>query len=181
MYLLQQILEQSSERAPEKSALVSQSRRLTYREIDAEANRIASSLRHLGVARGDRVVIFADNTAETVVGIWATLKADAVFVVVNPQTRADKLAYILNDSRAAVMISDAHLAATFAEAARKSTHLRAVIVSGAIERDHVADVPGVVAYDAARAEGDPQRMRPRAIGNDLADGQDHIDPMQRLE
>ena len=48
MYLLQQLLEQSSERAPEKSALVSQSRRLTYREIDDEANRIASSLRHAG-------------------------------------------------------------------------------------------------------------------------------------
>lgn len=47
------------------------------------------------VDRGDRVVVFADNGPEAVVTFWAALKADAVVSVVSPQTRTDKLAYLL--------------------------------------------------------------------------------------
>ena len=168
MYLLQSLLEQSAARRPEHQALVCAGKRLTYREIDEEANRIASSLAHLGVERGDRVVIYADNTVETVVSIWAALKADAVFVVVNPQTRADKLAYILNDCRATVMISDGHLANVFPEAARKSAHLKALIVAGKYDAAALHDLPRVVSWETARSEGQPARLATRAIGNDLA-------------
>ena len=166
MYLLQHLLEQTAERTPEKTALVCGAHRATYRALDDDANRLADTLRGLGVARGDRVVIFADNTFETVLSVWAVLKCDAVFVVVNPQTRAEKLAYILNDCRASVLISDAHLSGTFVEAARKTTHLRGLIVSG--DAKAITTQQPIVAFETARTAGRSEPTVPRAIGNDLA-------------
>ena len=168
MNLLQNLLEQSADRLADKCALVCGANRVTFGEIETRANRLAHSLRHLGVERGDRVAIYADNTVETVVSIWGALKADAVFVVVNPLTKSDKLAYILNDCRATAMITDAHLQNVFPDAARKSTHLRAIIVSGAIDPARVEGLPRVVPFETALSEGSPERTLPRNIANDLA-------------
>ena len=55
------------------------------------------------------MIVFADNTVETVVAFWAVLKANAVVSIVNPLTKGDKLAYLLNDCRPAALITDEHL------------------------------------------------------------------------
>ena len=107
--LVRDFLEQSADRLPEKTALVSDGRRLTYRELDAMADRLAHALRDLGVQRGDRVAVFLQNSVETVVGIFAILKAGAVFVVVNPTTKHDKFLYILNNCRATALLADARM------------------------------------------------------------------------
>ena len=109
-----------------------------------------------GVQRGDRVVVFADNTVETVVSFWATLKANAVITIVNPLTKADKLAYLLNDCRAVALVSDGHITPIFAEAAAHVAHLKTVIVSGTVDESRTRDLPGVVAWD------DALRTEPRA-------------------
>ena len=106
---LQDYLEASAERLPEKVALVCGARRLTYRELDQFSEGLARGLAARGVARGDRVLIFGDNTVETVVAFWAALKADAVAVPVNPLTKADRLAYLLADCRPTALITDGHL------------------------------------------------------------------------
>ncbi|MFO0645570.1 MAG: class I adenylate-forming enzyme family protein [Polyangiales bacterium] len=102
-----ELLERSAGRAPDKVALIAQGRRVTYAELDARANRIAHALRSRGVRRGDRVVIFGDNSVDVAVCIWGVLKADAAFVVTSGQTRADKLAYVVSDCEAAAFIVDA--------------------------------------------------------------------------
>ena len=79
-------------------ALVCAGQRLSYREIHQRSNALANSLVAGGVERGDRVIVFADNTVETVVAFWAVLKANAVVSIVNPLTKSDKLAYLLNDN-----------------------------------------------------------------------------------
>ena len=167
--LLHDYLLESARRLPDKIALVCQKQRVSYSEIDGRSNALAHALLRRGVGRGDRVVIFADNTVETVVAFWAVLKANAVVSVVNPLTKADKLAYLLNDCRATALVTDAHLATAFAPAAAKSEHLRAVIVSGAVDDKVVAGLSGVVGFDAAMAE--ERRDAPparRAIDVDLA-------------
>jgi amino acid adenylation domain-containing protein len=155
--LLHDYLINSARRLPEKIALVCQGQRLSYAELDARSNALAHALVGLGVTRGDRVVVFADNTVETVVSFWATLKANAVIVIVNPLTKADKLAYLLNDSRAVVLITDGHITPVFADAAAKSPHLKAVIISGTLDKDRTRDLPGVTAWD------DTQRDEVRAL------------------
>jgi amino acid adenylation domain-containing protein len=165
---LHDFLVASAARLPDKVALVCAKKRYTYREIDEASNRLAHALARRGVARGDRVIVFADNTYETVVSFWGVLKASAVVSIVNPLTKAEKLAYLLNDCRAAAMITDGHLTPVFAEGGAKSEHLKAVIVSGAIDRERTKALPGVVAWSDA-LDGEPREAPPRKnIDLDLA-------------
>ncbi len=167
--LLQDYLADSARRHPDKIALVCKAQRFSYGELDRRANRLANALAKRGVARGDRVVVFADNTLETVVAFWAILKANAVVSIVSPLTKADKLAYLLNDCRAVALVTDAHLTPVFAEAAAKSPHLRHVIVSGSVDAERTRGLPGVVAWDAALADGAPDKPPARRnIDVDLA-------------
>ena len=109
--LAQDFLHDSAERLPNKVALVCDGQRLTYAEIDAMANRLANAMIERGVQRGDRVALFLNNSIELVVGIFATLKAGGVFVVVNRTTKHDKLVYILNNCRATALLAEARAGA----------------------------------------------------------------------
>src|SRR5690606_15994539 len=62
------------------------------------------------VKRGDRVAVFLENSVAALVGIYGALYAGAAFIVVNPQTKADKLQYVLSDSGAAAVLSEGKLA-----------------------------------------------------------------------
>lgn len=104
--LVQDFLEQTAIRLPDKTALVCNGKRLTYKEIDTMANRLANALRAHGIWRGDRVAIYLNNSIESIVAIFATLKSGGVFVVINHTTKRDKLAYILNNCRASVLITE---------------------------------------------------------------------------
>ncbi len=104
--LVQDFLHHSVQQFPEKLALICDDQRLTYAQIEASANRMANALRANGVNRGDRVAIHLNNSVETVVAVFATLKAGGVFVVVNHTTKPDKLLYILNNARATALIAD---------------------------------------------------------------------------
>jgi non-ribosomal peptide synthetase component F len=73
--LVQDFLHHSAERLPDKVALVCDNQRLTYREIDLAANRLANALRAAGVRRGDRVAIYLPDSVASVVAIFAALKA----------------------------------------------------------------------------------------------------------
>ncbi|MSP59483.1 MAG: AMP-dependent synthetase [Myxococcales bacterium] len=129
--LLHEYLERNGARHPEKTALIFQQRRLTWGEVDGLATQVATVLRSLGVARGDRVVIYLDNCVETCVSIFGILRADAIFSVINPQTKPDKLVYMLNDCRAKVIITDQLLDRIWREALPQAPHLQyALIVDG---------------------------------------------------
>ncbi|WP_457156395.1 AMP-binding protein [Mycobacteroides abscessus] len=85
---------------PDVDALVDVSgdRRWTYRELDAEIDRVARGLMSLGIAAGDRVGIWAPNCAEWVLVQYATAKIGAILVNINPAYRTHELAYALNQS-----------------------------------------------------------------------------------
>ncbi|HEX5431956.1 MAG TPA: AMP-binding protein [Bryobacteraceae bacterium] len=107
---LESFLEQSAARFPDKTALVAfgsgGARRFTYREMEARSNCAAHALIERGVQRGDRVAIQLDNSPEAAVSIFAILKAGAVFLVIHPSTKPEKLAYILEDCGARLLITD---------------------------------------------------------------------------
>jgi len=166
--LLQDYLHDAARRFPEKEALICQGKRLTFRELEEASNAVARDLERLGIERGDRVLIFADNTVETVVAFWAVLKANAVVSIVNPLTKADKLAYLLNDCRAACLISDAHIAGVFCEAARNAPHLRALLISGDFKPADTSGLPPVRAWADAIADTGAPPPRRRNIDVDLA-------------
>jgi len=150
--LLHQLFEATAERTPEKVALVAGGKRYTYRELDELAACLASALRQRGVERGDRVAIFADNGVEVVASVFGALKADAVFMPVNPLTKSDKLAYLLNDSRAACVVTTQVLRDVWEDALAQNSSVRACFVSGLAAadpsgrllslEDHIAGSPG---------------------------------------
>ncbi len=128
---LESFLEQSARRLPEKIALVASGRRWTYAEVERAANQLAHGLVAEGVRRGDRVAVCLENTAESVVAIFAILKAGAVFMMVNPTTKTDKAAYILNNSRAVGLVASGRKLAGLAELWGQTPHLRCVVVADA--------------------------------------------------
>ena len=105
MFLVQHLLEESAKRLPNKTALVCGEKRLSYSEIDAQANLLAAALIEMGVKRQDRVVIFMDNSVESVVAMFGILKAGAIFIILNATMKARKLNYVMKDSGAVVLIT----------------------------------------------------------------------------
>jgi len=128
--LLHEFLDRSNSRLPGKAALVCQGARVTYGELDARARALAASMAGRGVARGDRVVLFMDNSVELVVAIFATLRLGAVFVPVNPLTKRDKLTYILHDTEASAMVSSASLERQWTEPLAASASVRSCYIVG---------------------------------------------------
>lgn len=107
--LLHDSLTISAAAYPSKTAVVDGQRRLTYAQLHDQALRLATALQRAGVRRGERVALFLDNSLETVTGMYGALYAGAAFMVVNPQTKEDKLEYMLNDAGATAIVSDARL------------------------------------------------------------------------
>lgn len=109
-------LRRSARRWPDKNAIISGSDRWSYRKLNNYSERLAEMFVDLGVERGDRVVILTGNQAETVVALYGTLKAGGVFVVLEGNTKARRLRYVLENSGARVLIARANQAAVVAEA-----------------------------------------------------------------
>jgi len=167
--LLHDYLLQAARELSDKIALVCMKQRLSYQELNEKSNALAHSLISSGVKRGDRVVIFADNTIETVISFWAALKANAVVAIVNPLTKSDKLSYLLNDCRPTVLITDAHIYSIFVDPAKTCKHLRRVIVSGSLDDSKFAALPHAQRWSDAIIEGDSLSPPPRtSIDIDLA-------------
>ena len=127
---VEDFLRASARRFPGKVALVAGKDRLTFKDIDLASDRLAATLDEKGVRRGDRVVVFMDNCAEAVIAIFATLKAGAIFSPVNASTKAEKLAWILNNSEASALITQHKLIATAADALAEASSVRVTIVAG---------------------------------------------------
>jgi len=102
--LIQDFLNQSAEKFPEKVFLIQDDKKTTYQELEILSNQLANQLANYGIRRGDRVVLFLPNIPELAISIFGVLKAGAVFVVVNHSTKEDKLAYILNNCQAKAII-----------------------------------------------------------------------------
>jgi long-chain acyl-CoA synthetase len=159
---VERFLQDSSRRFPEKIAVVAGGRRLTFREIDDASDRLAAALRRHGVMRGDRVVVFMDNRWEAVVGIFAVLKAGAVFSPINPSTKADKLAYLLNNCRAAALITLGSLLPVARDAMAEAPSVKLAVVTGAADKPAVA---GSIRFEDALAE--PGAAPPDGAGIEL--------------
>ncbi len=129
--LVQDFLEHSAQRLPDKVCLVCDGQRLTYGQVDGMANRLAHALRARGVQRGDRVAIFLPNSVEAVVSIFAVLKAGGVFVVVNHTTKEQKLAYILANCQASALVTSDRHRAMAARLAGETPSLHTVVLAGA--------------------------------------------------
>lgn len=165
--MVQDFLELTAKRCPERVALIVGDRQLTYGEIDAEANRVARGLVASGVQQGDRVAICLDNRVETVITIFAVLKAGAAFMMVNPSTKAKKLLYLMHDSGARALVLAGAALAPVREALVPVASLETIVVVGpSAVRPNGGQA--IVAWEDLRAASAPDPLEPRGIDLDLA-------------
>ena len=81
----------------------------TFAEIHENANRFANGLASLGVAKGDRVAIVADNSVEYVEVDFGLYKSGIVRVAINQMLSANEIAYLIEDSGSSVVVTSPHM------------------------------------------------------------------------
>lgn len=91
-------LKVSADRYPDQSAIYYYGNTISYKELDKEVNALAGFLQQkLGVAKGERVLLFMQNSPQFVIGFYAISRADAVVVPINPMLTAEELSFYIKD------------------------------------------------------------------------------------
>ena len=114
----------------DRTALLTDAGRLSYREVQALANRYANVLSSAGVAPEQRVIIALPDGPDYVAALFGILKIGAVVVMVNPELKPDAIEYFFEYSRATVALVAAERVDAFRAAAGRSTHAPALLVVG---------------------------------------------------
>ncbi|MEW6424172.1 MAG: long-chain fatty acid--CoA ligase [Bacillota bacterium] len=104
---LARIIEKNVRRIPRSPAVISEKERLSWEELNRRVNRFANALRKLGVGKEDRVAIYLPNSPEYLVTYFAAAKIGAIAVPFNIMFRSNEIIYIINNSRAKVLVAAA--------------------------------------------------------------------------
>jgi amino acid adenylation domain-containing protein len=104
-------------RSPEAVALVCGPERMTYGELDRQADRLGGRLRRAGVGPEDVVAVFAERSPALVAGLLAVLKAGGAYTVLDPADPPERLRALLDDARVRVILADERLAGRLPEPA----------------------------------------------------------------
>lgn len=166
--LLGEALIFSARKYPSKTAIIIKNKEYSYTDLLENAGKLADHLARSGVRKGDRVAIYMNNSWPDVVAIYAATMAGAVFLVVNPQTKADKLQYILNDSEAKVLISESILIGEISKALEGVTRLTEIIIDGEIKGITALQRLIPVNFEEIIAGKSHNSDLPKIIPNDLA-------------
>ncbi|MGI0078518.1 MAG: amino acid adenylation domain-containing protein [Nitrososphaerales archaeon] len=105
-YLLPQLLTASARSSPRNLAVCADGRSLTYAELDALSNQLASVLLSKGVNRGDRIGIYMPLSLASVVSVFAIMKSGACYVPLDPNAPPKRVAYIIRDSKIKILLSN---------------------------------------------------------------------------
>jgi amino acid adenylation domain-containing protein len=105
--LLHALVEAHVDRTPDAPALADASERITYAEMERRANRLAHRLRELGVRPDVIVGLSLGRTLDMVIGVLGVLKAGGAYLPLDPSYPADRVAYMLDDARAPVLVTHA--------------------------------------------------------------------------
>lgn len=158
----------AAEENPKGIAIIAEDKEYNYDQLLTAASALAQSLKIRGLQLGDRVAIFMDNTWPCVISIYATLLSGGVFIVVNPQTKHDKLEYILNDSAAKFLLTDAHLAFIFNPILSKVNSCQGVICSGEPSQISPDANQPIESFEELSGSSNSSREFATTIPNDLA-------------
>ncbi|MFJ8520731.1 amino acid adenylation domain-containing protein, partial [Lysinibacillus xylanilyticus] len=106
---IQQLFEEQVEKTPDNIAVVFENKKLTYRELNERANRLASELRSKGVKADTIVGIMVDRSLEMIIGIMGVLKSGGAYLPIDPRYPTERIDYMLKDSRSEILLSEPNL------------------------------------------------------------------------
>lgn len=140
------ILEHNLAARANKTALLTPDRELTFQQVSDEVNQLGNLLKRLDVRMGESVAILALDSAEWAVSYFAIMKIGAVAVGMNTLLKSHEHAYVLQDSRARVLIVHAALLPTIDPVREQLEFLKHIIVIG-----EAGTQPGDLVYKTALA------------------------------
>lgn len=148
------LIEDQVDRSPDATAVVFRDQRLSYRELDHRANRLAHLLRSKGLQPGDRVAVSMERSQDLPVALLATLKAGGAYVPLDPTYPSERIKYVLADAQASIVITEEKLRPLVGNFARvvlaiDSDAARAALETSSQARPRVAmssDSPAYVIY-----------------------------------
>ncbi|NMY06497.1 non-ribosomal peptide synthase/polyketide synthase [Pseudomonas sp. WS 5059] len=108
---IHRLIAEQVERQPDALALTCGAKTLSYRQLDGQANQLAHQLIELGVGPEVRVGVAMQRSDALIVALLGVLKAGGAYVPLDPDYPADRVAYMLEDSRAQVLLTEAELLA----------------------------------------------------------------------
>ena len=108
---IHEIFQKQAQKTPEAFALSFHGKRTTYRQLDEESNRLAHYLTGLGVRKETPVALYLERTPRMVVSILAVLKAGGAYVPIDLAYPPERLAFMLQDSQAPLLITEESLLA----------------------------------------------------------------------
>ena len=111
------LFERQAAARPDAPAVSQEGRRLTYGELDRRANQLARRLRALGVGPEVRVAVAVERSPELIVALLGVLKAGGVYLPLDPSYPPERLAFLLADSRAPVLLTQPAWVGRFPETA----------------------------------------------------------------
>jgi amino acid adenylation domain-containing protein len=103
--LIQEALQLNVKKYPDKLALKFEENAFTYRQLHELSNKVASNLIKLGLKRGDRVIVYLENSHDVILSLYGILKADGIFVIISTKSKMNKLQYIINNCEAKFIIT----------------------------------------------------------------------------
>ncbi len=169
---LPDLLRQTAASSPDRLALVEASgRRLTWADLDAEVDRVASGFAAMGMVAGYRVLIALGNRIEFVTCYLGALRARLVAVPVNPRSATGELVRMTADSGARVVVGDGSTITMLRQAA---AGFEDALVGADEELRSRAVVPRIVAVDTSRLPG--ETSYDDLITSASAEVPGHVDP-----
>ncbi|KKB80718.1 luciferase [Devosia limi DSM 17137] len=141
-----QLIERQVDRTPDAIAVVYGKTALTYRQLDSAANKLAHALIARGVGPDSLVGIHLARSVEMVVAVLGVHKAGGAYVPLDPDFPADRIAYMVEDSRAVAVVTDMSGAGALAVAPDRLIAIEDVLAGPECERPAAPVTPSNLAY-----------------------------------
>jgi long-chain acyl-CoA synthetase len=145
-------------RTPDAPALISPTGERTFKQLNANANRLARTLAARGLTRGDSVAVLCGNRPEFAEVAAACLRSGLCYTPINWHLTAEEVAYILRDCGAKALIADARFAPACADASRLADNAHARLSVG-------GEIAGFVPYALALADQAAHDLDAPVLGN----------------
>ena len=104
-----ELFEAQAARTPDAIALAHENGQMRYAELNDKANAIAHALQQRGIKPGDRIAICAERSPDMVLAVLGAMKAGAMYVPLDPDYPAERLAFVLEDAQVALVLAQKHL------------------------------------------------------------------------